>query len=452
MEIHSLIYITVSPYREVLEGMELALQINDGIIKLTGRDGAGKTALCRELGRLLEAKGLRVLYFPVAPDNVDELHAEILAQLGLGSSPNFTKQLSRYLQEQPAGMQQLHVIFDEAQDISEPVFDSIRMLCNIQDSRQALIKPIICGSPVLEAKLAHINFRSVAQYLSQSFTLAPMTIEQIKDFYQAYWRQRGIDLRPSTSTLVNNLFNVSQGFPSPILAKLELDYEPAVDRREGRGSEDEPGMLEPPVTGIAAETWLGLGFGTMVLAAAAGMYYVSTKVDAKTPLVRAAPVAAPSVPVEVAAEVVPVNSVLLRESEPALPEEKEPAEPGGLATASSLDAADALLRSWSDSWMQQDIDAYLGYYAADFVPANGATLESWQEQRRSSISRASGISIDIESLKLLSSDEDSMTLQFWLHYSASNYADDTLKEVVLTKTAEGLRILSELNLLIERPQ
>lgn len=102
--------------------------------------------------------------------------------------------------------------------------------------------------------------------------------------------------------------------------------------------------------------------------------------------------------------------------------------------------------------MQQDIDAYLGYYAADFVPANGATLESWQEQRRSSISRASGISIDIESLKLLSSDEDSMTLQFWLHYSASNYADDTLKEVVLTETEDGLRIHSELNLLVERPQ
>jgi type II secretory pathway predicted ATPase ExeA len=186
MEMRNLMYLNVSPYREVLEGMELALQINDGIIKLTGRDGTGKTALCRELCQLLAAKDLRVLCFPVAPDNVDALQAEILAQLGLEAGPNFTKQLSRYLQEQPAGRQQLHVIFDDAQDIGEPVFDSIRMLCNIQDARRALVKPIICGSPALEAKLARINFRSVTQYLSQGFTLAPMTTEQIKDFYWAY--------------------------------------------------------------------------------------------------------------------------------------------------------------------------------------------------------------------------------------------------------------------------
>ncbi len=98
------------------------------------------------------------------------------------------------------------------------------------------------------------------------------------------------------------------------------------------------------------------------------------------------------------------------------------------------------------------MEGYLGYYDPSFEPANGVSRSEWEAQRRGSIGRASDIVISWDSLELQAEDASSLTLQFWLHYSASNYADDTLKELVLLKTPAGLRIRYERNLLVERTQ
>ena len=50
-------YLRLSPYREILQGVLTDLEVNEGIIKITGKSGAGKTALCSQLYQELERKG-----------------------------------------------------------------------------------------------------------------------------------------------------------------------------------------------------------------------------------------------------------------------------------------------------------------------------------------------------------------------------------------------------------
>jgi hypothetical protein len=391
--------------------------------------------------------------------------------------------LGSCLLAQSAERRLLYIIFDEAQDIDLQTFESIRMLCNIQDEHQALVKPIICGDSRLESKLADIGFRSLAQYVSQSFTLSPMTIEQLKDFYWAYWRERGMQVQPPSSTVVTNLFRESQGFPGRVLARLELAFQRVLDRREGREPAESIVQQMPARPGLP-KIRLALGLGLILLAAGSALYLL----DGKTTV----PVTAPAAPVSesvaignVLQEEVPltasVDSIPVAASEPgedtvlaeaetrdtpqpapdndeaelSLAEPAEPVvaevapEPTDTVTAEVLET---LLAAWTSAWQAKDFDGYFGHYAASFAPANGDSIEAWQQQRRNSIDRASDIRISWDSLDLQAQDASSITLQFWLHYSASNYADDTLKELVLLKTDAGLRIGNERNLLVERPQ
>jgi hypothetical protein len=531
-------YLNVKPYQELLEGITVALRINEGIVKLTGRDGAGKSALCLELTRMLEAKGKRVLYFPSAPATIESLQDGILAALNITPRNNFTKLLTRYLLQKPNSQRHLYVIFDEAQSIDEPVFDSIRMLCNIQDEREALVKPVICGTSALDKKLANVSYRAITQYLCQSFTLSPMTIEQLRDFYWMYWNKHGIQVQPPSNTVITNLFKDGHGFPGPALAKLDKAYERVLDRREGRRTEAQPlmqpmaqPMAEPlaqpveqplaqPVAPrrMSSEVLLAACFGVLLFGVGSGMYYLYQSIDDERPAPTnaAEPPETPAVAIQEQVEVVAPGSIVQpvegTPEAPALavtPEPEAPAVTIVMAAASEISvpvapesvpapeveaavvlaeavvaeavvaeaavdesaapvvdipedvpedipesgmSVETLLAEWVSSWQSKDVDGYLGHYDRDFEPASGDSRDAWDEQRRASIGRASDILISHDSIEIMAEDDSRLTVQFWLHYSASNYADDTLKELVLRKSAEGLRILSERNLLVERPQ
>jgi hypothetical protein len=127
-------------------------------------------------------------------------------------------------------------------------------------------------------------------------------------------------------------------------------------------------------------------------------------------------------------------------------------EPVSPPQATSVAAAGTMLSTWIADWQAKDTDRYLRHYDAGFEPADGNSRDSWEQQRRGSIGRAEEIRISYDSLEVIAEEDSSLTLQFWLHYSASNYADDTLKELVLIKAGDGLLIRNERNLLVERAQ
>src|SRR5690606_2728236 len=198
-------YLRLSPYLDVLQGVIASLDINEGIIKITGKSGAGKTALCTQLVSELQSRGQPFVFFLQAPASVFALQNEILERLDLDSSGNFTRTLSAYLLARSAEQKPLVLIFDDAQQLEPQTFSAIRMLCNIQDRSRSLVRVVLCGTEELDEVLASPTLRAVTQFLSQSFTLPYLTQDQVNDFCLAYWMAVQEDMKPMSERTLEKL-------------------------------------------------------------------------------------------------------------------------------------------------------------------------------------------------------------------------------------------------------
>lgn len=306
-------YFRVSPYQELLEGINTALQFNEGILKVTGPAGTGKSAMCKQLFRQLDGKKQKVLFFVNPPKSAQALQTEIINFLGLQEGPNFTKALTNYLLAKAPEQRLLYLIIDDAQNLDEQTFNSLRMLCNVQDDHNALVRPVIFGNDSLDAKLSAANYRSVTQFLSQSFVLTAMNKEQLKNFFWTFWVSQGVEIQPPKDSLIASIFKQTHGLPGLVQDKLKHDLQHVPDSKQSAAAP----VVRPPVTTLrpvntrvenksnkATERYLAGFFAVLVLTIGGFMYYLNLKVDAQPPRMGSAAMSNPTPLAEIEAAVV----------------------------------------------------------------------------------------------------------------------------------------------------
>lgn len=528
-------YLRLSPYQEILQGVITSLQVNEGIIKITGKSGAGKTALCSQLFHELEGNGQPAVFFLKPPASAVALQNDILDNLNLDPTGNFTRTLTNYLVAKTTREKPLVLIFDDAQHLDAQTFSAIRMLCNIEDNARSMVRVILCGTEELDEKLAKPALRAVTQFLNQSFTLPYLTQEQVNDFCQGYWMLTGEEMRPMSESTQKKLFQETQGHPGILQARLNQGTTGA-EKSERHSREDGAAPVKsrpyrysgrrqgwaPALLTVAALAALGGGgayifLGPAEVAETAPMASPSgstqdapepaaapvetTVANAAPPLaepaaapvsepaVVAAPVAAVLVSEEVAVDVEAASAEVpagASTSEPVVdaaapaadviealptepvaeepkPEQIAPAAVAGetppsesaatspVVTAVAVPPVEEFISSWTASWQNKDVDAYLAAYHPDFTPPQGATREAWEQQRRRVITNAVDIMVSADAPESIREAQDGMRLvRFWLNYSAANYADRTLKELLLAPVDGAWRIRIETNLRTER--
>ncbi|MGV3590093.1 MAG: AAA family ATPase [Gammaproteobacteria bacterium] len=503
-------YLRLNPYDEILQGIVVGLQIDEGIIKITGRKGSGKTALCNRLCEDLQANGHPAILFGEPPSSAIALQQAVVDRLQLDASGNFTRALSAWLLARNTEEKPLVLIFDDAQRLDPPTFSAIRMLCNIQSGARSLVRVVLCGSDELDARIAAPALRAVTQFISQSFTLPFLTREQVRDFCQAYCLQAGHDIKALDERAVDRLFHDTKGQPGMLYARLEQERAVQADER-GAAPEflaaqapeapavqalpDEHGDDRTPPRPRARAIAAGLLVVIVGIGAGAYLYVVPPVPASQETAARGDVDAAPSPasnPAAVAGEPV-------AEPAPELPAVAEPPEvpaavasaditigdissdvpdtigapsvvqaidgdesvapPAPAAEASALEAqatasratapVDDFIANWIASWQAQDVDGYLAHYHRDFAPMQGSRA-GWEQQRRRVIESASDLVITADAPQSITEAQDGMrVVRFWLNYRAANYGDRTLKELVLAPVDGEWRIRAERNLLTE---
>ncbi len=179
---------------ETLEALIYAITSGEGIVKVTGEVGAGKTMLCRVLMERLP-KSVETIYFAVPSLSPDELLATVASDLGVEmDGANITK-LIRALQtrliEIYGSGKRVVALIDEAHAMPVDTLDQIRLLSNLETSHEKLIQIVLFGQPELDQHLSMPNIRQLKERITHSFNLLPLPARDIKDYLNFRLRAAG---------------------------------------------------------------------------------------------------------------------------------------------------------------------------------------------------------------------------------------------------------------------
>jgi type II secretory pathway predicted ATPase ExeA len=168
-----------------LEALLYAVTAGEGLVKVTGEVGSGKTMLCRVLmDRLPDT--VETIYLAIPSLSRDEMLAAIAEDLGIETAGANTNKLMRLLQEKlielhTAGRQVVALI-DEAHAMPLATLEEIRLLSNLETGTDKLLQIVLFGQPELDQHLALPHMRQLKERITHSFTLSPLPPHTVSEY------------------------------------------------------------------------------------------------------------------------------------------------------------------------------------------------------------------------------------------------------------------------------
>src|SRR5580704_19788590 len=138
---------------EALTGLMYGIQTRKGFITLTGEVGTGKTTLVNRLLDWLHQRRARTAFLFNSRMNTNQLFDFILAEFGIAcESRNKSQQLmslNQWLLDRYSAGETTVLIVDEAQNLTYPVLEEIRLMTNLETSTEKLLQIVLSGQQEL---------------------------------------------------------------------------------------------------------------------------------------------------------------------------------------------------------------------------------------------------------------------------------------------------------------
>jgi general secretion pathway protein A len=163
-----------------------AIESGKSLIVLTGEVGTGKTTLINHLLNSLRERELPVAFVFNSHLDIDNLFDFILADFGikedLSHPRNVRKTLHDWLYARRRAGHRPVLIVDEAQGLTFPVLEEIRMLLNLEVEGEKLIQIMLAGQPELDFTLAKPQLLQLRQRISLRCHTAALTVAETHDY------------------------------------------------------------------------------------------------------------------------------------------------------------------------------------------------------------------------------------------------------------------------------
>ena len=172
---------------EMLAALLYAIGQGEGIIKVVGEVGSGKTMLCRKLVAQLPAH-VDSVYLGNPSLDPDDMLAAILADLGetppAGRQARLAQLNSTLLARHQAG-RRVVVFVEEAQGIALDNLEFLRLLTNLETATDKLLQIVLFGQPELDTQLADPRIRQLRDRITLSLCLPPLNESEVADYLRA---------------------------------------------------------------------------------------------------------------------------------------------------------------------------------------------------------------------------------------------------------------------------
>lgn len=206
---------------EALTGLMYGIQTRKGFITLTGEVGTGKTTLINRLLDWLHHRRARTAFLFNSRMNSSQLFDFILAEFDITCESKSKSQqllkLNHWLLERYRDGETVVLIIDEAQNLTYPVLEEIRLLTNLETSTEKLLQIVLSGQPELEEKLKLPQLRQLRQRIMLRCRTTPLSEEQTQDYITERLRIAGASGEPIFSPKTIETIHVySLGIPRVI--------------------------------------------------------------------------------------------------------------------------------------------------------------------------------------------------------------------------------------------
>ena len=179
----------------ILGALVYAISRGEGIVKVVGEVGSGKTMLCRMLERELPAE-CDIVYLANPRLGADEILYAIAFELGVEVALGDNKlevlhALQQYLLDKHAHGRRVIVFIEEAQGTPVETLEEIRMLSNLETSQDKLLQIVLFGQPELDHKLDRHEIRQLRERITHGFYLEPFGLTEVRDYINLRLRASG---------------------------------------------------------------------------------------------------------------------------------------------------------------------------------------------------------------------------------------------------------------------
>lgn len=192
-----------------------------GFIQLTGEVGTGKTTLVRTLlGQIPSEVDIALILNPQL--TAVEFLTAICEELGIelptdrSSAKALVDALNRHLLDAHARGRRTILLIDEAQNLADDVLEQLRLLTNLETTRQKLLQIILIAQPELREKLSQNHLRQLAQRVTGRYHLESLSREEADQYIEHRLRVAGALTEIFDGPAKREVYRLSAGIPRVI--------------------------------------------------------------------------------------------------------------------------------------------------------------------------------------------------------------------------------------------
>ena len=193
---HTDFFFTGANRGPTLDALIYAITQDEGIVKVTGEVGSGKTMLCRMLLERLPAD-VESLYLANPSLSRHEILGAIADELGIPADGKTTHSMIRTLQdalvERYATGKRVVILIDEAHAMPAESLEEIRLLSNLESKATKLLQIALFAQPELDDRLAANDMRQLRERITQHFNLAPLKVAEVGSYIEFRLRADSTD-------------------------------------------------------------------------------------------------------------------------------------------------------------------------------------------------------------------------------------------------------------------
>lgn len=173
-------------HKEALAHLQYAIREGKGFTVITGEAGTGKTTLVHMLLSKLDGRVRTSYIFNPVMERTDFLNYVCddlgIESHGMKSRGQSLEALHSFLLDCFARGEKVFIIIDEAQCLDPELLQEVRLLTNLETSKNKLLHVILLGQPELNQILEERRFRPLKQRITVRYHLRSLNLKETKEY------------------------------------------------------------------------------------------------------------------------------------------------------------------------------------------------------------------------------------------------------------------------------